>query len=127
MKLNNLITYWSLSLKAGALKRLRREAESNYLFSVVFDKCFTRRKSAVLGFRVASDSIFNSSLAMCKDDNEKTALWMLYAYKNENEIEAIRQIYSMEPKSPYLELLLAREVVGVEREMLQPTNDYYSN
>ncbi len=121
----NMVKYWSLSLKAGALKHLGKEAEANYYFAVVFQHCPPKRFTVSLSFKVTSDSLFNKSLLLCKNKEEKTALWAVYAYKHgEVELNAMKHIFLLKPDSPYLELLLAREVSRVETELL-PNRDYY--
>lgn len=123
-----IINYWTLSLKAGALKHLNREYESNYYYSIVFDRCITRRYIAAKDFRVRSDSSFNRSLELCKNDTEKAAFWMLTAFKNNSlHLEAMKQIYLLNPKSPYLDLLLARELNRVEREIFPNTYGFNVN
>lgn len=125
LKDESLISYWSLSLKAGALKRLKREVESNYLFSIVFDKCDTRKYTAAKDFRVSSDSSFNASIALCKNNDEKAAMWMLAAFKNaEIHFDAMKQIYAVSPKSKYLELILSREINLTEAQLFPDTYFY---
>lgn len=120
-----MVKYWALALKAGALRHLGDESAANYYFSVVFDHCPPKRFSASLSFKVTSDSSFNQSLALCKNKKEKTALWALYAFKYEGaELDAMKNIFQLQSGSPYLELLLAREVKRVEGELL-PDMDYY--
>jgi hypothetical protein len=124
---SDMVKYWALSLKAGALKHLGNEAEANYYFSVVFNHCPSKRFTASLSFKITSDSSFKKSLSLCKNNQEKAALWAIAAYKNEGiELDAMKKIFQLKPDSPYLELLLAREVNRVERELL-PDREYYWN
>lgn len=126
LNVNSIIKYWALSLKAGALYRLGRVAESNYFFSIVFDNYAPKRFTASLSFKVKDDSTFLASMNLCKNNHEKTALWMLAAYKNsEISLKSMQQIYNLDPKSPYLELLLAREVNLIEANIFPSTYDYY--
>lgn len=124
LKVNSIIKYWALSLKAGALYRLGRIAESNYFFSVVFDNYAPKRFTASLSFKVKNDSLLLASLKLCKNNQERAALWMLAAYKNpEISLKSMQQIYNLDPKSPYLELLLEREVSRFETKVFPST--YY--
>lgn len=119
------IKYLALSLKAGALYHLGKVDESNYFFSVVFDKYPPKRFTASLSFHLNNDSSFNASLKLCKNNKESSALWMLAAYKNpELSLEALRQIFALDSKSPYLELLLAREVNRFEAYIFPSTYNY---
>ena len=65
------------------------------------------------------------SLKYCKNNDERAALWFLSEFKGPTiALDAMKNIYELNPKSPYLELLLNREVIRVEREVL-PSTDYY--
>ena len=123
---HNLIKYWALSHKAGALQSLGKIAESNYLFSRIFDKCPSKKLIASDGYKTISDSSFHASLDFCKNDHERESLWMLSAYKD-GDLEAMKHIYKLEPSSPYLLLLLSREIDRVERNVLPSTNYYYKS
>ncbi len=123
---DNLIKYWSLSHKAGALQSLGKIVESNYLFSRIFNKCPSRKLIASDSYKIISDSSFHASLDLCKNAREKASLWMLNAYKDGNDPEAMKHIYQLEPSSPYLPLLLSREIDRIERNVLPSTN-YYNN
>ena len=124
----SIIKYWALSLKAGALKNLGRMAEANYYFAFVFHYCPERRFLASNSLNVSfKDSLLFESLKFCRNNDEMTALWMLSEFKGPTPaLDAMKNIYELNPKSPYLELLLNREVIRVEREVL-PSSDYYWN
>lgn len=121
------VKYWALSLKAGALRKLGKIADADYLFAVIFNNCPERRFLASNSLNVSfNDSLLNASLKLCKNNDEKTALLMLSEFQgNTSSFDAMQQIYQLSPKSPYLELLLSREVNRVEREEL-PDRDYYN-
>ena len=122
----SIVKYWALSLKAGALKKLGRTAEANYYFAVVFKNCPERRFIASNSLNVSfKDSLLYESLKYCKNNDERAALWFLSEFKGPTiALDAMKNIYELNPKSPYLELLLNREVIRVEREVL-PSTDYY--
>ena len=126
LNVESIVKYWALSLKAGALKHLGNIAEANYYFAVVFQNCPEQRFIASNSLNVSfKDSLLFESLKFCKNSDEKAALWMLSEFKGPTTaLEAMKQIYELNPKSPYLDLLLSREVNRVEREVL-PSSDYY--
>ncbi len=117
-KVKSILRYWSLCDKAGALRRTDHFAKSMYLFSLVYDKCLSRRLTASLNFFVRSYSELNEVLAFCKNDHERVVIWFLHAYKN-NDFGAMRQIYKLEPSSPYLEVLLTRGIDYIENSVLK--------
>lgn len=129
-KLNtsSIVKFRALSLKAGALRKSGKIADADYLFAVIFNNCPALRFLASNSLNVSfNDSLLNASLKLCKNNDEKTALLMLSEFKGAtSSLDAMRQIYSLNSKSPYLELLLSRQVKGVEREILPP-RDYYGN
>jgi hypothetical protein len=123
--IESLIGYWSLEHKGGALRSLGKAAESNLIFAHVFDKCLSRRKNCILSIKLNSDSIITETFKLCKTQNDKIIINTLTAYINTDySLEAMNNIYKLEPRSPYLELLLEREISRVEREVL-PSKDYY--
>ena len=129
-KLNtsSIVKYWALSLKAGALRKSGQLAAADYLFAYIFNNCPALRFLASSSLNVSfNDSLINASLKLCMNNDEKAALLTLSVFKGAaSSLDAMQQIYSLNSKSPYLELLLSREVKGVEREILPP-RDYYGN
>lgn len=114
-----IMYFWSLAHKAGALKSLNKTSESNILFAHIFDSCQSRRKQSVLSVNLSSDSLLYATFLLCKDSREKIIINTLAAYKNSAySLDAIKNIYALEPSSVYLELLLSREVTRYEREIL---------
>lgn len=120
-KKNNLslIQYWSLAHKAGALKSLGHYAESNYLFSRVFDNCLSRRRQSILSIELQEDSLVNEALRLCRNNNEKALIYTMAAYQNPGKsIQFISPVFSLSPKSEYPLLLLSREITRLERLIL---------
>ena len=113
-----MIYYWSLALKAGALKRLERTAESAYLFSLVFERCRSKRLEAWRGFRIDSDEALRQCLSLCRDGRERSVVYFLHGLDFDNSALAeMAAIYSELPDSPHLEVLLAREIARLERKL----------
>jgi|GEM_PF-5905791 len=114
----SVIAYWALGNKAGATLSLGDEAEASYLFSVLFDKCEDRRHTAVMGFRVKNDSVFQLCLKKCRSDHERATLYFLEGLGfRSNALEEMEKLYSLEPSSEQLEVLLVREIVKIEDEL----------
>lgn len=120
---NSLISYWCLSLRAGAYWRLGQFAQSSYYNSIVFDKCPSRKLFAERDFWIDNENTWQQCLQLCKNDHEKVVLWALTGInQNNSAIPALYEILKMEPGSEYLELLLAREIEKAQRNYF-PSRD----
>jgi hypothetical protein len=113
-----MIYYWSLALKAGALQKLGREADAAYLFSLVFERCRSKRAEAHRGFHIASDEAYHACLALCRDGRERSVVHFLHGLDfNNSALEEMAAIEGELPDSPHLEVLLAREIARIERKL----------
>ncbi|MGL4363936.1 MAG: hypothetical protein ACRCSB_01880 [Bacteroidales bacterium] len=109
------LKYWALAQKAGALKGLGKTAEANYLFSLVFDKCLSKRVPMYYSFKFNKDADWNATYGLCKTPREKATMYLLRAIDPESKTtEEMNNIYQIDPTSEYLTLLLSREVNKVE-------------
>lgn len=105
--------YRALSYVAGVHYKNKEYARANYLFSIVFDKSPALRRTALFNFHPQEQSDWQQTLAMTKNKDEKAAVWAMQGYYGD-ELEAIKEIYSLKPKSTDLEFLLSRLVNKVE-------------
>lgn len=112
----NTLYYRGLGYVAGAHYSAKNFALSNYLFSIVFDKCEALRTVGVYNFHPQDQAAFNASLALAKTPEEKASLWALFGYYAD-EKNAIREIYKLNPASTHLDYLLTR-LVNKEESML---------
>ncbi|MFN0203693.1 MAG: hypothetical protein ACKVTZ_19355 [Bacteroidia bacterium] len=109
------LKYWALAQKAGALKGLGKTAEANYLFSVVFDQCLSKRVPMYYSFKFNKDADWDAAYRLCKTPREQATMYLLRAIDPESKTtEEMNNIYQIDPKSEYLTLLLSREVNKVE-------------
>jgi hypothetical protein len=112
---NNLY-YRALSYLAGIYYASGNYAQSNYLFSVVFANCDAMSNTAIYCFHPQEESDWNATLAMAKNDEEKSALWaMLGFYADESR--AIDEIHKINPKNKYLDFLLTRLINKTEKKV----------
>jgi hypothetical protein len=110
-----LIYYWALALKAGALKRLKRFDEASYLFSLVFERCNSRRQEAYYGFHIDSPETLKRCLQRCRDERERSLVHFLKGIDYWNSaLTEMADIYRILPDSPHLETLLTREINRLE-------------
>jgi hypothetical protein len=103
----NTLYYRALSYIAGIEYKAKNYARSNYLNSIVFDKCPTLRVPAVYGFHPQNETDWNESLKLAQTNDEKVALWAMLGYYTD-EARAIDEIFKLNPKSPHLDYLLTR-------------------
>src|SRR5262249_35240546 len=111
--------YRFIQAAAGAYYKDQKYGKANYLFSIVFDKFLPLKGSAYLSFHPMEDPDWHETLSLAKDGHEREVLWQLLGIYADG-MAAIDQIYSIDPKSKLLPLLLVREVNKAE-------NDWSSN
>lgn len=114
--IKNTLFYRAVSYVAGAYYKQKKYAMSNYLYGIVFHHCKEMRAIATYNFHPQEQSDFSASLSMAKSDEEKIALWTLYGYYAD-EMQAIGEIYALNPHSEHLELLLARHINREEQRL----------
>ncbi len=112
----NTLYYRALSYIAGINYRSGNYAQSNYLFSQVFDNCPSMRTTAAYNFHPQNETDWNQALNLAKNANEKAALWALLGYYVD-EGRAIKEIYKLNPKNPHLDYLLTRLINKTEQSI----------
>jgi len=115
--------YRSMSYAAGALARMGQPAEANYMFAQVYDQSDALKETAFLSFSPVGESDWDASLALAKNTREKTAVWHMLGIK-EDPLRAMENIYSLDPKSDLLDLLLVRAINSMESDVVSV--NYYS-
>ncbi|HEY9044752.1 MAG TPA: hypothetical protein VIN08_02605 [Ohtaekwangia sp.] len=105
----NTLYYRGMAYVAGAHYKKKNYAASNYMYSVVFDKCPEMRVVTTYNFHPQEQSDFQASLAMAKTTDEKAALWSLFGYYADEKL-AIQEIYKLNPASAHLDFLVTRLV-----------------
>ena len=111
----DLLYYRALSYIAGIQYKAKNYAESNYNYSRVFDNCEPMRDVAVFCFHPQEQTDWEQSLALATNNDQKAALWAIHGYYGDEE-EAIGKIFSLNPKSEYLEFLLTRLINHQEKK-----------
>lgn len=113
------IYYWLLGHKAGAIQALGDNVEAAYLYAVIFKNAPELRQTAVNSFVINTDEEWQACYLKCKDNEERAALFTMRASKPQSRIvEEMRNIYTLEPKSDLLELLLVKELQHLEQEIM---------
>ncbi|MNS08316.1 hypothetical protein D3C72_397750 [compost metagenome] len=118
----NTLYYRALAYLAGIEYDKKNFAKSNYLYSVVFDKCPKMRIVAADCFNPQEEKDWRQSLTMAKSNDEKAALWAVQGYYGDEE-QAIEEIYRVKPKSDHLDYLLTRLINRQEIKIDQSFKD----
>jgi hypothetical protein len=111
----NTLYYRAVAYLAGIEYKNKNFAKSNFLYAQVFDKCPEMRVVAAYCFHPQESADWNRSLEMTTTLDEKSALWALYGYYNDNKT-AIENIFESNPKSEHLDFLLTRLINEHEQE-----------
>lgn len=115
----SVVEYWIMGHRAGALQALGRNAEAAYLFSRVFEHCPGKRETAYRSFRIKNDEEWKQCLLLCQSDHERAVLYAIRANMPDSRLLVeMKNIYSLDPTSPFLGLLLIQEMKKLERELL---------
>jgi hypothetical protein len=111
----NSSKYRFMHIAAGAYYKDKKYGEANYLFSLCFDKFLPLKRSSYFSFHPMEEPDWNETLSLAKDNHEREVLWQLLGIYADG-MAAIDKIYSMNPKSALLPLLLVREVNKAEHD-----------
>ncbi len=110
----SIVKTWALLHKANAMAYSGNAIEANYLYSLVFDKS-DEKKLRVYQLFYNDTEMFEQTLAMTKNSNEKAALWALAGFKNPGPtLDIIKKINEYAPQSKYLAPLIMREINKLE-------------
>jgi hypothetical protein len=108
------IYFRALEIKAGVLHKKSNE-EAAYLYSKVFMNCPDRREICLRSFSVTSESSWNRSVNLCKNNEEKAVFYALRGLQSgANILEEILNIAEIVPNSALLELLVARYISNIQ-------------
>ncbi|HFB99586.1 MAG TPA: hypothetical protein ENJ53_02165 [Phaeodactylibacter sp.] len=115
----SLIDYWILGHKAGALLKLGKNVEASYLYSLIFAHSRSKRQSAFQSFSIKNNKEWEQLLKRCKSDAERAMLYAIRANEDgSNEVEEMGHIYELDAHNENLELLLVKEIIKIERDLL---------
>ena len=123
-KTGNTIQYRALGYVAACYHFQKNFSEANHLYAVLFDKCPSIRQTAFLSFHPQEESDWNGSLTLAKTTREKETLWHLLGIYVD-PLRAMKQIYTLNPKSDLLNLLLVRAVNINEEQFIPNAINYW--
>ncbi|WP_293310376.1 hypothetical protein [Pedobacter sp. UBA5917] len=115
-KSNSAIKGWSLALHAGSVAN---NNESAYLFSRVFDNNPEKRVLAYKNYRYQQSDL-NEVLKYAKNDSEKATILAVNGFgKPDYNLNTLKAVYKLNPKSLLNGALLVREVNKLEEKLIQ--------
>jgi hypothetical protein len=103
----NTLAARSLSYVAGSYYKQKNYAKANYLYAKIYDAGNEFKTVAHFSFHPQEDADWKQSLALCRDKQEQATLWHLLGIYFDEE-RAIKEIYTLDPASNKLDLLLVR-------------------
>jgi hypothetical protein len=110
----------ALALRAGEERWIGSEVKAAYMFSKVFTDFPERRSFAYRDFKFIKvpDS---KVIALARNTNEKAVIYAMKGfYQSRLSLNYLEKVYDTEPRSPFVEVLLAREVNKLEGAYLNP-------
>ncbi|MDX2283926.1 MAG: hypothetical protein NW241_07170 [Bacteroidia bacterium] len=119
LKAQNAVAQRALGHKAGALMGLGQTTEALYLFSRLFDEAPFMRLEMYQSFQVESDEKWLSLMKRCRTPDEQVTLHLIRGIDMYSRaIEELRDMYALNPASPKINLLLAREINKLEYDLM---------
>jgi hypothetical protein len=107
----------SLGFKARAFYKKQNYSQSNYLYSSLYEQDPCSKYSAFQSFHPLEEADWTASLSLAKSTREKEVLWHLFGIYAD-PLRGMKEIYSLNPKSDLLPLLLVRSVNLAEQTSL---------
>jgi hypothetical protein len=123
---NSVLKDLSISLYAGAMLKQGENLKAAYKFSKLFSKSSVKRVSNYMSFdwcvKRLDEKQRQQCLALGKTNEEKANILALFILgSNQNEFNALRTIYTLNPMSKVLELLTLREIHKLEENYFTPS------
>lgn len=118
----NSIYYRTLGYKAACLYKLKKYAEANYIYSLLYDQYEPLLISSFWSFHPWEDADWNQCLAMAKTTREKEVLWHLFGIYAD-PAKGIKEIYALNAASDLIDLLIVRAVNIYEASHLKYIGD----
>ncbi|MBN9298200.1 MAG: hypothetical protein J0I41_14395 [Filimonas sp.] len=123
----NEVYYRTLAYAAGDYYKQGNYAQANYYYSLVFKSSDALKVVAHWSFHPQEEKDWNATLALCKNNDERTTLWEMLGLFYHDEMRSIKEIYKLEPKSEKLNLLLVRVVNKTEQRFNFHNENYYQD
>ena len=106
----NEMYYRTMAYAAGAYYKLKNYSKANYYYSKVYDGSAALKTVAHFSFHPQEEADWKNTLTMCANNDEKATLWQMLGIFYSDEKRALQEIYTLNPRSEKLDLLLTRAV-----------------
>lgn len=117
---SSIVTGWTLGHLAGALQQMGNYPEAAWRFSLVFRNCPSKRRQAYNSIYFRNDEDWKAALHLCRDDKERSTLYLIRAAKSPTmEAAELQTIYELDPGNPQLEYPFIRAVQDMEKIFLR--------
>ena len=110
--------YWLATEQYAGVLSAQNDNRAAYLFSRVYTEVPSRSTQCILSFKFSNRQNWDASYQMCKNDKERSIFYVMRAFLNGGLfLEEFENVYELDPQSPFLELLMARQINNLEREV----------
>jgi hypothetical protein len=122
---NNIMYPRCLALKAGAQYHTRKKKMAAYQYSRAFDLSDDMKRSTMLSFNWATDSIKVADIqSLCKNNHEKAVVLVMDGlYERGGEdfegLKLMQKAYALDPNVKGLNIIMTREINKAEQRYLQ--------
>ncbi|HEX2953304.1 MAG TPA: hypothetical protein VHR47_04890 [Bacillota bacterium] len=127
---NSIYLYEAMRHKAGALHRIKDDAGSLGIISLVFDQSIPHMELALREFYPPGPDEWHRCLEQHQNKHHQATLWFMWSLKDEEEdrlnLEPVMKLYELEPKSSRSENALVRYINKLEKTLLV-ANDFSTN
>lgn len=111
---DTVLDTWAAIFKVYQQYRRQNFGTANYMAYKIFKQSDYKKIRAYHVFDPKPESV-KSALAMCKNDEEKSDILALKIMQNPGKcLETIKEIYALNSKNEYLDLLFSREINKIE-------------
>lgn len=112
---NDIITAWAIFHAAACTSN---EVESNYLLSLAFDKCDSKKVRCYYGF---NNELLEETVDFTNVPSEKATIYAITGMNYPGrEMDLIKKIHSIDAQNPNLRGLIYREISKIEDWLLTP-------
>jgi hypothetical protein len=115
-----VVADWALRLKAGALRKTKKEAEALVQIALLFDQNPDMMDEAFIDFGIPPEQIWKRSLQIAGARHRQATLWFMRGLKEKRFMpEILGQMYQLESGSSRLEVMLVRYINRMELEYFE--------
>lgn len=118
--LQNSMKYRAMGYAAGAYNKQKQYGSANFIYAQLFAQYQPMKTTAFLSFHPQEEKDWNQTIAMAKTDDEKLAVWQTFGICWD-PFRACKELYTLNPKTDALDLMLVRLINTVEQNSL-PAN-----